>query len=437
MMRTAKVQRGPGGRGLMLILMVGLIVAAASLRQGLLRLLPTVTISTNYAEIPLTFNGEALLVRDERIMAAPTAGTLEWLVADGTRVAAHKDIFRILTGAGLGGLRRELDQVNRRLAAVEADPQVPADDRRLAFLAASLAAQIEGRRQLLAAGQGLAPGQDQVLADLWDERQALAAAIAARQSETAALVRQAQVLQGMVAAGATTVRAPTGGIVHRQQGPATPAVDLGAARRATASDVDAWLAAATENLAAAPSDDLVVAAGQPVARLATGGNVHLVLAVPADMVDGRREGERVEAALGDAAGSPLRTRIIAIGPWAADGRRPVVLEVLSGTPSLPPGSTGPVWVQWGVRRGRALPASALIGSGRDGQQVVVKSRRPGPVQLHWQPVEVVAWADGTVLVDGLAPGERVITRPRLISLFGWYRPGRGDGNGEGEGVDAG
>lgn len=431
MARRRKGKKGVAGQGRLLLLLTGLIIAMAVLKQGLLLALPVIPIPAADTEIPLITQGPALIVRDEIILAAPVAGTVEWLVSDGTRVPAHRPVARIISGSGMGPIRQELAQVRQQLAALDADAVSRAQDERLAHVATALAGQIQEQRRLLAGGEEPAPAQVNHLADLWAERDELTQAVAAREARREALARQEQTLANMVAAGSTAIRAPAAGTVfHHHQGASGLPVNLEAAYRAAPADIDEWLAAAREDQGETEAAESTVAPGQPLARLATGWKTYLLMAVPEDVGPHLSTGETVQAASPEPDGAPLRGRITALGEPADDGRRSVMVEVVTGAPTLPPEPAAPVWVQWGVLRGKGLPSDALISVGDEQPMVLVRRALPGRVHLEWQPVEVVARDGDMVLVAGLRPGQRVLARPGLLSWVGWYRPGRGD-------VDAG
>lgn len=413
-----------------MLMLTGLIIAMAALRQSLLLALPVIPIPAADTEIPLITQGPALIVRDEIILAAPVAGTVEWLVPDGTRVPAHKPVVRIISASGMGPIQQELARVRQQLAALDADGAAQAQSARLAAVEGALAEQIDQQRRLLAEGRELAPGHGSNLAALWAEREELTQAATDREAQREALARREQTLAGMVAAGSTAIRAPVAGTVFHHEGAAGLPVNLEAAYRATPAAIDEWLAAAQAAPAETAGTEATVAAGQPLARLAAGWKTYLLLAVPEDVGRHLAPDQAVQAALAGPDGSPLRGRITALGDPAEDGRRAVIVEVVTGGPTLPAAPTVPIWVQWGALRGQGLPAGALVTEGDGPSMVAVRRALPGRVRLEWHPVEVVGRTDDLVLVTGLRPGQRVLAKPAWLSWIGWYRPERG-------GVDAG
>lgn len=412
------------------MLLAGLILAMAILKQGLLLALPVLAIPAADTEIPLITEGPALIVRDEIILAAPVAGTVEWLVPDGTRVPAHRPVARIISGSGLGPIRQELDRVRRQLAALQHDAVLRAQDDHLADLEMTLADLIHERRRHLNEGREPDARGETLLVEMWAEREKLTRAIADRVEQMEALARREQTLANMVAAGSTAIRAPAAGTVFHHRGTFGLPVTLEAAFRATPAAIDDWLAAAREAPAGAEAAEAAVEAGQPLIRLATGWKTYLVTTVPDDVGRNLAPDQAVQAALAGPDGSPLRGRITAVGEPAEDGRRAVILEVVTGAPALPAEPAAPLWVQWGVLRGQGLPPDALVDAGDGPPMVVVRRALPGRVHLEWQPVEPVGRTDHLVLVTGLRPGQRVLAKPAWLSWIGWYRPGRG-------GVDAG
>src|SRR5690606_16372455 len=153
MARRRKGKKGTRGQGRLLLLLAGLILAMDILKQGLLLALPVLAIPAASPDTPLITEGPALIVRDEIILAAPVAGTVEWLVPDGTRVPAHRPVARIISGSGLGPIRQELDRVRRQLAALQHDAVLRAQDDHLADLEMTLADLIHERRRHLNEGR--------------------------------------------------------------------------------------------------------------------------------------------------------------------------------------------------------------------------------------------------------------------------------------------
>lgn len=156
-----------------------------------------------------------------------------------------------------------------------------------------------------------------------------------------------------------------------------------------------------------------VEAGQPLARLVVTDPVWLELALSpeaaVELVAAGSAGVVLELGGGvHRSFEAAQIRFVSRGPEVDDdtGTVPVLLE-LSAAAGLPLGSRGEARVLLGSeRQGIVVPASALVD---DGGVPVVYLQLSGE-RFARQPVEVAARQGDRVLVEGLVPGQRLVTR---------------------------
>lgn len=371
--RAGAPRRGPGaGRGRRsraVFLLVGLgFLTAAFGRQAVIR---WGTVPARYGRVAVAVEGEALVVRDERVIFAEVAGKIIPVAQEGERVARGALIARIVTGHSV---ERESQRIEEALREAERrailDEQSP--------LAATAAA-------------GEATGTSGT---------SLAAVRRELEKEREALTRQAAGFDQLT-------RAPIAGTVSYTidglEGILGPQSLAGLLQEAVPM---AEVARAAEPRVVKPQETVVP--GRPAAKVVNNFRVWFVV----DLPPGTPALPRV--------GGPVRLRLKGAGTPPGAACRAVVTdrrEWRGGTRLLL--SSVEYWPEFGrVRRtgleilleeyeGVWVPRSALVQ--REGIFGVMSESWLG---RQFQPVTVRGGDGERVVVDGLAPGTRVWKRPR-------------------------
>lgn len=192
--------------------------------------------------------------------------------------------------------------------------------------------------------------------------------------------------------------------------------DLGAARSSrqggTAGAVTLRAPIAGQVAAVTASPGGTVAAGEPLARLVRTESLWLEVALPREAAREVATEGVTGVVLTDSEGPPLRIetglRLISAAPEISPrtGTLNVLLEV-PATSGLALGATFDAQILLGARRaGIVIPSTALVD---DGGVPVVYLQLSGESFVR-QEVEVVERQGDRLLVEGLTPGQRLVTR---------------------------
>lgn len=155
----------------------------------------------------------------------------------------------------------------------------------------------------------------------------------------------------------------------------------------------------------------VVAAGQPVVKLAQDGEREVAIAVPEAQFSGLKVGDTAEISLfaGDAAQS-FQGRLREISPAADPATRtyPARITLLGDAPAAALGMTAQVrFAPRGSPSAQLIiPLTAIFQQGKN--MAVWKVAKDHTVSLH--PITVAAYqANGAVITSGLSAGERIVS----------------------------
>jgi RND family efflux transporter MFP subunit len=153
----------------------------------------------------------------------------------------------------------------------------------------------------------------------------------------------------------------------------------------------------------------VVAAGQPVLRLASHGEMEIVINVPEGQVGRFRAGQDVAIALwaDPATHFPGRVREIAGGADAVTRTFTVRVSILAAPPGVRVGMSANVVLRPTLDATLVvLPLTALV---RQGEAAAVWVVDPGSAQVQLRPVQVGQYReDGATILSGVAAGEVVV-----------------------------
>lgn len=193
--------------------------------------------------------------------------------------------------------------------------------------------------------------------------------------------------------------------------------ELGAARavregRGGSEDhtIRAPLTGQVASLSASPG--AAVAAGEPLARVVRIDRAWVEVELPPEAARSLRAGGAEGLVLEPAEGPPLRiggdaARLVSLSPEADPAKGTVVVLFEVRAPTLTLGTTVDAQVLLvGEREGVVVPTSALI----DDAGVTVVYLQLGGERFVRQEVEVVARQGDVALVEGLVPGQRLVTR---------------------------
>ncbi len=152
----------------------------------------------------------------------------------------------------------------------------------------------------------------------------------------------------------------------------------------------------------------VVAAGQPVLRLAQAGGREVAIAIPEAQFAQRKLGDKAEIVLLAGEGKALSGRLRELSPSADPASRTYAARVLldgAANPAL--GMTARVSFGGDQRNGGFLvPLSAIFQQGEQAALWIVGADDT----LSLRPVKVAAWRDdGAVIASGVAAGERIVS----------------------------
>lgn len=153
----------------------------------------------------------------------------------------------------------------------------------------------------------------------------------------------------------------------------------------------------------------VVAAGQPVLRLAPDGEREVEIAVPELQLADLKIGAPAEIILLTAGAAPLagRLRELAPAPDSASRTYAARVTLAQSGPDVALGMTARVRFPAGKKSGGLLiPLSAIFQQGKEAAVWIVAADRT----ISLRPVQVAAWRDdGAVVASGLAAGERIVS----------------------------
>lgn len=153
----------------------------------------------------------------------------------------------------------------------------------------------------------------------------------------------------------------------------------------------------------------VVAAGQPVLRLAQDGAREVAIAIPESQLANLKVGAPAEITLLAAGSAPLAGRLRELAPVADPASRTYAARVTltEPAPGIALGMTARVrFTANGKRDGLLIPLSAIFQQGKQAAVWIVAADRT----VSLRQVEVAAYRDdGAVIVSGLAAGERIVS----------------------------
>ncbi len=153
----------------------------------------------------------------------------------------------------------------------------------------------------------------------------------------------------------------------------------------------------------------VVAAGQPVLRLAPDGEREVAIAVPESQLADLRIGAPAEITLLTPGAAPLAGRLRELAPAADPASRTYAarLTLSQAGPDVALGMTARV--RFAANRkseGLLIPLSAIFQQGEKAAVWIVAADRT----VSLRPVQVAAYRDdGAVIAGGLAAGERIVS----------------------------
>ncbi len=153
----------------------------------------------------------------------------------------------------------------------------------------------------------------------------------------------------------------------------------------------------------------VVAAGQPVLRLAPDGEREVEIAVPESQLANLRVGAPAEITLPASEAAPLAGRLRELSPAADPASRTYAARVTlneAGT-EVALGMTARVRFTGGKKNGGlVIPLSAIFQQGKEAAVWIVAADRT----LSLRPVKIAEYRDdGAVVTGGLAAGERIVS----------------------------
>jgi multidrug efflux system membrane fusion protein len=152
----------------------------------------------------------------------------------------------------------------------------------------------------------------------------------------------------------------------------------------------------------------VVAAGQPVLRIARPGEMEVAIAVPENRVDELRAADRLDISLWAAGGRSYAGRIREISPMADPVTRTYAVRVslLDPDAGVRLGMTANVLIKRQAAAAALLiPATALFQQGDQPAVWIIGADQA----LTLRPVEVAAFReDGVLVAGGLQAGERIV-----------------------------
>jgi RND family efflux transporter MFP subunit len=151
----------------------------------------------------------------------------------------------------------------------------------------------------------------------------------------------------------------------------------------------------------------VVASGQPVLRLARAGEREVAIHVPESRVRDLAPGMAAVVRPWLASGRVYAAQVRELAPAADPATRTYAVRVAVTAPddALPLGATASVILATAGENGVLLPLSAVSRQGEQASVWVVDAQSTA----HALPVKVGSWReDGAFVVDGLAPGARVV-----------------------------
>lgn len=158
-----------------------------------------------------------------------------------------------------------------------------------------------------------------------------------------------------------------------------------------------------------------VRAGQTVVRVNCGDQPEVEVAVPESLITQIRPGDEVTVRFDALPGRSFAAAVNEVG--IATGRStttyPVTVGLREADPAILPGMAAEVvfHLDRGAETGGVLVAPAAVGEDRDGRFVfVVEATGEGLAVAHRRPVTVGELrGDHLTVLDGLAPGEKVVT----------------------------
>jgi len=153
----------------------------------------------------------------------------------------------------------------------------------------------------------------------------------------------------------------------------------------------------------------VVAAGQPVLRLAQDGEREVAIAVPESRLANLKVGSAAEIALLTAGAAPLAGRLRELSPAADPASRTYAARVTltQTSPDVALGMTARVRFAANKRSdGLLIPLTAIFQQGKNAAVWIVAADRT----ISLRPVQVAAYRDdGAVITGGLMAGERIVS----------------------------
>jgi len=388
--------------------LVLLLLAAPDTRERLLRpALETEAAAPGTVERVTT--ARFILVREEVPVKAPTGGLIHLRVADGERVRVGTVLAEIAVPGEEQARRAEYEAAQADLSAFR-ERELPLLDQARAGLLA-LTARLQDAATSLARAiaasdrEGIAASTSEIEA-IWSDRErtvAEKARLEGRWEELrVAADSAAEALKGAV----TTVKAPCPGIVSLCPDGLEARLRPEAVAGLTLSEFFRLETGGAES-----TGDLVsVRAGETIMKVVDGGRTWLLTAVtPGAADDILLQGWcRLRAA-----DRELRARLVrAAAPETPGGDRLVCLELDGCPPGWETRRTIEASLVTAVWEGVVVPRRALAGD-EDGDWVYVS----GPAGVYPRRVVVTGSGDDGAVVEGVEPGEMVVTNPWLCRLI--------------------
>lgn len=150
--------------------------------------------------------------------------------------------------------------------------------------------------------------------------------------------------------------------------------------------------------------------GDGLVRLVDSHGVMLYVDMPAGA--GWRSGQTVQLSVPDVSGEPLRARVVQTGRIAGSDEGAALLELQMYLPVLDAVRHLDVHVVLSSHVGTVVPVDALVWS--DGEPGVLVQRR---TTVQFVPVVVLAQVGDEVVLDGVAPEDRIVVNPWRVP--GW------------------